>query len=157
MDPKRTDSPVYARKWTSESGGTGGASSPAMSPVRHHHVRSASASGISSVKRNQNFAAKAAAQRLAQVMASQTADDDDDDDSDDPGFRYSAPPPIALSRNANRPSNRSRPPDTTSRITRSPSPAVLPDYYIFCTSYSSSHSAYLIQLRSSLRFIVFFV
>ncbi|XP_021911795.1 coiled-coil domain-containing protein SCD2-like [Carica papaya] len=124
MDPKRTDSPVYARKWTSESGGTGGASSPAMSPVRHHHVRSASASGISSVKRNQNFAAKAAAQRLAQVMASQTADDDDDDDSDDPGFRYSAPPPIALSRNANRPSNRSRPPDTTSRITRSPSPAL---------------------------------
>ncbi|KAL9256996.1 Coiled-coil domain-containing protein [Drosera capensis] len=52
---------------------------------RPHHARSNSASGaaISNVKRTQNFAAKAAAQRLAQVMASQGRTDDDDDDEDE--------------------------------------------------------------------------
>nr|XP_028952383.1 coiled-coil domain-containing protein SCD2-like [Malus domestica] len=96
MDRRRTDSPVYARQWTSESTTTvGGATSPAMSPVRGHHARSSSASGISNIKRTQNFAAKAAAQRLAQVMASQTADGDDDED-DDLGFRYSVPPPLCV-------------------------------------------------------------
>lgn len=129
MDPNRTESPVYARQWGSESGST---SSPAMSPARHHHARSSSSSGLSTIKRNQNVAAKAAAQRLAQVMASQTADDDEDDD-DDLGFRYSAPPPLALSRsrNVNGASNAgnasaasTKPAVTSSRINRSPSPAL---------------------------------
>ncbi|KAB2625011.1 hypothetical protein D8674_016671 [Pyrus ussuriensis x Pyrus communis] len=123
MDRRRTDSPVYARQWTSESATTvGGATSPAMSPVRGHHARSSSASGISNIKRTQNFAAKAAAQRLAQVMASQTADGDDDED-DDLGFRYSAPPPLSLSRNANSSGAKPAAPSLKS-TTRSPSPAL---------------------------------
>ncbi|GMP34263.1 hypothetical protein CsSME_00007207 [Camellia sinensis var. sinensis] len=65
MDRRRAASPVYT-----------GSSSPGT--------------GLSTIKRNQNFAAKAAVQRLAQVMASQTADDDDDDEDDD-GFRIGAP------------------------------------------------------------------
>ncbi|CAL5373115.1 unnamed protein product [Camellia sinensis] len=65
MDRRRAASPVYT-----------GSSSPGT--------------GLSTIKRNQNFAAKAAAQRLAQVMASQTAADDDDDEDDD-GFRIGAP------------------------------------------------------------------
>ncbi|XP_048430663.1 coiled-coil domain-containing protein SCD2-like [Pyrus x bretschneideri] len=93
-----------------------------MSPVRGHHARSSSASGISNIKRTQNFAAKAAAQRLAQVMASQTADGDDDDD-DHLGFRYSAPPPLSLSRNANSPGAKPAAPSLKS-TTRSPSPAL---------------------------------
>ncbi|XLR01063.1 hypothetical protein S83_067261, partial [Arachis hypogaea] len=67
---------------------------------------------ISTVERNQNVAAKTAAQRLAQVMASQTADDDD------LGFRYAAPPPLSLSRNAIKSTS-----NITSRTRRSPSPA----------------------------------
>ncbi|XP_039006576.1 coiled-coil domain-containing protein SCD2-like [Hibiscus syriacus] len=107
MDRKRTESPVYTRRWTSHSGtgSTGGSvESPTLSPAHHppHHARSSSATGISSIKRTQNFAAKAAAQRLAQVMASQTTDDDDEeDDGDDLGFKYSAPPPLAMSRKVN--------------------------------------------------------
>lgn len=128
MDRKRTESPIYTRQWSSESGGT---ASPTMSPARHHHARSSSVSGISNIKRTQNFAAKAAAQRLAQVMASQTADDDDeddDDDNDDLGFRYSAPPPpppLSLSRNAVINAS-TKPMVSSTRITRSPSPAVIP-------------------------------
>lgn len=121
MDRNRTD---YARQWSSDSST---ASSPAaMSPARQHHSRSSSVSGISSIKKNQNFAAKAAAQRLAQVMASQTADDDDEED-DDLGFRYSAPPPLSLSRNLNSTAtSHSKPaPVPPSRVTsRSPSPAL---------------------------------
>ncbi|XP_022991989.1 coiled-coil domain-containing protein SCD2-like isoform X2 [Cucurbita maxima] len=116
MDVKRTESPIYARQWSSESGSTGGPASPAMSPARGHHARSSSVSGISNFKRTQNFAAKAAAQRLAQVMASQTAVDDEDD-QDDLGFRYSAPPPISLSRNVN---NGGRLAVPTAKTTRSP-------------------------------------
>ncbi|KAF2307404.1 hypothetical protein GH714_026917 [Hevea brasiliensis] len=103
MDRNRTDSPIYSRQWSSDpsaSAGTGPSSPVVMSPGRHHHSRSSSVTGLSTVKRNQNFAAKAAAQRLAQVMASQTTDDDEDD-GDDLGFRYSAPPPLSLSRNLN--------------------------------------------------------
>ncbi|XP_008459909.1 coiled-coil domain-containing protein SCD2 [Cucumis melo] len=121
MDVKRTQSPIYGRQWSSESGSTGGPASPAMSPARGHHSRSSSVSGISNIKRTQNFAAKAAAQRLAQVMASQTADDDDDDDQDDLGFRYSAPPPISLYRNVN---NGSRLAVPSAKTTRSPSPGL---------------------------------
>ncbi|KAI9125470.1 hypothetical protein K1719_002888 [Acacia pycnantha] len=109
MDRQRTQSPVSLRHWSSESGIT--------SPARNgHHARSSSASGISNIKRTQNVAAKAAAQRLAQVMASQTPDDDEEDDYD-LGFRYTAPPPLSLSRT----SKSSVPPATTNR---SPSPAL---------------------------------
>ncbi|KAJ0896162.1 putative Coiled-coil domain-containing protein SCD2 [Helianthus annuus] len=98
MDKTRTASPVYPRKWSSESGATtttAVSSSPAMSPGRYHHNRSSSNSGMSNIKRNQNVAAKAAAQRLAQVMASQATDidADDDDEDDDLDFRF-APPSI---------------------------------------------------------------
>ena len=136
MDRQRTESPLYTRQWTSDSGASPTA---AMLPnARHgHHARSSSASGFSTIKRNQNVAAKAAAQRLAQVMASQTADDDDDE-GDDLGFRYSAPPPLSLSRNANSNSNNvvttSKASVTTasSRINRSPSPAVTSfSYFLF--------------------------
>lgn len=132
MDRNRTDSPVYARQWSSESGST---SSPVMSPARHHHARSSSVSGMSTIKRNQNFAAKAAAQRLAQVMASQTADDDvDDENDDDLDFRYSAHPPLSLTltKNVSSGSNAAiastginKPAVTSARTTRSPSPAVI--------------------------------
>ncbi|MED6144919.1 hypothetical protein PIB30_020041, partial [Stylosanthes scabra] len=118
MERQGSESPVSIRQWSSEStslssrnGGPG-------------HSRSSSltltgTNGISTVKRTQNVAAKAAAQRLAQVMASQTAaDDDDDDDDDDLGFRYTAPPPLSLSRNAVKSAS-----NITSRTRRSPSPA----------------------------------
>nr|GEU63214.1 coiled-coil domain-containing protein SCD2 [Tanacetum cinerariifolium] len=79
------------RKWSSES---------SSSPSRyHHHSRTSSGStttGISNIKRNQNVAAKAAAQRLAQVMASQTSNtnggyDDDEDEDDDLDFGFAQP------------------------------------------------------------------
>ncbi|CAI0381410.1 unnamed protein product [Linum tenue] len=119
MNRSRTQSPVYARQWGSDSGA---GVSPVMSPSRiPHHARSSSASsGLSTIKRNQNFAAKAAAQRLAQVMASQTADDDDDD-PDDLDFRYSAPPPLSISRTSAASNATAHP---APRIARSPSPAI---------------------------------
>ncbi|XP_068665493.1 coiled-coil domain-containing protein SCD2-like [Aristolochia californica] len=115
MDRLRAGSPVYSRQRSGDSNSTG--SSPAMSPA-HHHARSSSASGFSTIKRTQNVAAKAAAQRLAQVMASQTAGDDDDEDDDlAPSFRY--PPPFSNNSVGN-----SVPAISTSRPTRSPSPAL---------------------------------
>ncbi|CAH2072864.1 unnamed protein product [Thlaspi arvense] len=96
MERARTESPSYFRQWSGESGTTNATVAPS-SPARHHHARSSSVTGMSNVKRAQNVAAKAAAQRLAKVMASQTTDDDDEDDDDvggdDLGFRYGAPPP----------------------------------------------------------------
>lgn len=89
MDRKRTESPVYTRQWSGGSSSTG-SSSPARSPA-HPQSRLGQPSGYSTIKRTQNVAAKAAAQRLAQVMASQTTDGDDDDDDDDLGFRFAAP------------------------------------------------------------------
>lgn len=114
MDRQRTQSPVSIRHWSSESA--------ISSPARNGHARSSSVSGISNIKRTQNVAAKAAAQRLAQVMASQTPDDDEDDDYD-LGFRYTAPPPLSLSRT----SKTSVPSPAT---TRSPSPAVIFNLHI---------------------------
>ncbi|KAF7817868.1 coiled-coil domain-containing protein SCD2-like [Senna tora] len=52
--------------------------SPSMSPM-NRHVRSGSA-GAFNVRRGPNNAAKAAAQRLAQVMAHQSADEEENDD-----------------------------------------------------------------------------
>ncbi|XP_074344223.1 coiled-coil domain-containing protein SCD2-like isoform X2 [Apium graveolens] len=87
MDRRRNASPVYSRQWSGGSSSTG-SSSPARSPA-HPQSRLPPVAGMSTVKRTQNFAAKAAAQRLAQVMASQTVDDDEEDD--DLGFRSGAP------------------------------------------------------------------
>lgn len=108
MEARRTDSPVYTRHWSSESGVLN-APAAAPSAPRPHHGRSSSVSGMSSIKRTQNVAAKAAAQRLAQVMASQAAagnDEDEDEENDDLGFRF-APPPLPLSRTASGPPNTS--------------------------------------------------
>lgn len=52
-------------------------SSPMASPL-NRHARMGSATGLANAKKAQN--AKAAAQRLAHVMAHQSADDDEDDD-----------------------------------------------------------------------------
>ena len=135
MERKRTDSPLYIRQWSSESGAGSNTSSPGMSPSRATHSRSSSATSFSSVKRTQNFAAKAAAQRLAQVMASQTTDDDYEEDDADLGFRYSAPPPLSLSltRNlTNTTAANNKPTVPPVRTNRSPSPAVISAsrYYI---------------------------
>nr|GLL43976.1 coiled-coil domain-containing protein SCD2 [Ipomoea trifida] len=107
MEARRTESPVYARHWSSESGVLNPPAAASSAP-RPHHGRSSSVSGMSSIKRTQNVAAKAAAQRLAQVMASQAAagNDDEDEDNDDLGFRF-APPPLPLSRTASGPPNTS--------------------------------------------------
>ncbi|KAB5564784.1 hypothetical protein DKX38_004838 [Salix brachista] len=126
--------------------------------ARHgHHARSASASGFSTIKRNQNVAAKAAAQRLAQVMASQTADDDDDDDNegDDLGFRYSAPPPLSLSRNANSNSNnvittsKASVITASSRINRSTSPALARNFEETVVGLSTSAGRPAMSLRTA--------
>ena len=66
------------------------------------------------------MAAKAAAQRLAQVMASQTVDDEDEED--DLGFRFLGPTP-PFSSNVN--SNSNVPPASLAKPNRSPSPAVI--------------------------------
>ncbi|XP_076952334.1 coiled-coil domain-containing protein SCD2-like [Bidens hawaiensis] len=105
MDTNRTSSPLYTRKWTTEPTAT---TTTTTSPARYHHNRSSSNSGISNIKRNQNVAAKAAAQRLAQVMASKPTDidNDDDDEDEDLEFRFAPPasnrrPPVNASRTAN--------------------------------------------------------
>ncbi|XP_075659569.1 coiled-coil domain-containing protein SCD2-like [Castanea sativa] len=64
--------PVYVRQ-KSTVGTPGGPSSPMMSPLRRH-ARSGS-TGVANLKKQ-----KAAAQRLAQVMAHQQADEDDEED-----------------------------------------------------------------------------
>lgn len=142
MDQGRTSSPVYPRKWSSESSATpittAVSSSPVMSPGRYHHSRSSSTTGISNIKRNQNVAAKAAAQRLAQVMASQATDidGDDDDDDDDLDFRFAPPsinrrPPVNANKvtTAKAAATATRPsiPSATSnnKITGSPSPSLV--------------------------------
>lgn len=117
MDRRRNGSPVYSRQWSGGSSSTG-SSSPARSPA-HPLSR---AGGLSTIKRTQNVAAKAAAVRLAKVMASQTADDDEDED--DLGFRYSAPPPPLPSAYSNSVNNRTTGPAISSRANRSPSPAL---------------------------------
>ncbi|XP_061364562.1 coiled-coil domain-containing protein SCD2-like isoform X2 [Gastrolobium bilobum] len=124
MDRRRTDSPVYTRQWSGDSSSIGSLS-PAMSPV-HPQSRL----GTSSTIKQRNFAAKAAAQRLAQVMASQTVDNDDDEEEDDDlEFGFSAPRPPALSSYSNNANSNKNgvsvvPPISTSRPNRSPSPAL---------------------------------
>ncbi|XP_016557304.1 coiled-coil domain-containing protein SCD2 isoform X2 [Capsicum annuum] len=103
MDRRRTGSPVYARQWSGGSSSTG-SSSPAGSPAHPRARLPPTVTGMSTIKRTQNVAAKAAAQRLAQVMASSHTPDEDDDD-DDLGFK---PPTAAFSTNDNRSNSNSR-------------------------------------------------
>ncbi|XVF08620.1 hypothetical protein REPUB_Repub07fG0018500 [Reevesia pubescens] len=117
MDRRRTGSPVYGRQWS------GGSSSSGSSSPAHPHSRlqPGAAGGMSTIKRTQNFAAKAAAQRLAKVMASQTPDDDDEDD--DLGFRFAGPPvPTSFSNNGL--NHSTLPAISVTRPNRSPSPAL---------------------------------
>ncbi|KAK9049517.1 hypothetical protein SSX86_031516 [Deinandra increscens subsp. villosa] len=120
MDRKRTESPVYTRQWSGGSSSTG-SSSPARSPA-HPQSRLGQPSGYSTIKRTQNVAAKAAAQRLAQVMASQTTDDDEDDD--DLGFRFAAPTSFANNSANNNGSGNALSGVSFGRPNRSPSPAL---------------------------------
>lgn len=90
------------RKWSSESGTGNVMSSQSQSRNGHSRSSSLTLTGISSVKRTQNVAAKAAAQRLAQVMASQSAGEEEEEEEDDLGFRYTAPAPLSFSRNSHR-------------------------------------------------------
>ncbi|KAB5556315.1 hypothetical protein DKX38_007224 [Salix brachista] len=78
--------PVYLRQ-SSIEGTPRTPSSPSMSPLRTHHVRSGSAGVGNNMKKAQT---KAAAQRLAQVMSHQTTDDDDEDEDDDLSYDYQA-------------------------------------------------------------------
>ncbi|CAL1405672.1 unnamed protein product [Linum trigynum] len=122
MDRRRAGSPVYGRQWSGGSSSTG-SSSPVMSPA---HPSSRLGAGMSTIKRTQNVAAKAAAQRLAQVMASQTADDEEDED--DLGFRFSnqaAAPPSSFGNSFNQNGKSSATPAISfTRGNRSPSPAL---------------------------------
>ncbi|XP_044502184.1 coiled-coil domain-containing protein SCD2-like isoform X2 [Mangifera indica] len=118
MDRRRADSPVYGRQWSGGSSSSG-SSSPA-------HPQSRLQPAITSIKRNQNVAAKAAAQRLAQVMATQTAagtgdDDDDDDEEDDLSFRFHA---STKDKNRTSSNHSSLPALSFTRANRSPSPAL---------------------------------
>ncbi|XP_012439051.1 coiled-coil domain-containing protein SCD2 isoform X1 [Gossypium raimondii] len=116
MDRRRTESPVYGRQWSGSS--SSGSSSPAHPLSR---LQPGAAGGLSTIKRTQNVAAKAAAQRLAQVMASQTPDDDEEDD--DLGFRFGCPPiPPTFSNNGL--SRSTSPAISLTRPNRSPSPAL---------------------------------
>ncbi|XP_050940734.1 coiled-coil domain-containing protein SCD2 isoform X3 [Cucumis melo] len=75
--------PVYTRE-KSNAGTPLGPASPLVPPFPHHN-RSGS-TGLANSRRGQNNATKAAAQRLAKVMASSA---DDEDDEDDLSFDYS--------------------------------------------------------------------
>ncbi|MED6170728.1 scaffold protein Scd2 [Stylosanthes scabra] len=126
MDRRRTDSPVYSRQWSVDSSSTA-SSSPVMSPA-HPNSRL----GPSATMKQRNVAAKAAAQRLAQVMASRAAvDDDDDEEDDDLVFRAPTHPSLSY-HSSNGTSSRNGfssmaiPPISPSRPNnnRSPSPAL---------------------------------
>ncbi|ERN16866.1 coiled-coil domain-containing protein SCD2 [Amborella trichopoda] len=86
MDRTRARSPIYIRQ--SSTSNSTDSSSPAMSPA-YRHVRSGS-TGLPNFKRSQNYAAKAAAQRLRQVMDYQPAESDGEDDDLSFDFNLSA-------------------------------------------------------------------
>ncbi|XP_019243983.1 PREDICTED: coiled-coil domain-containing protein SCD2-like isoform X2 [Nicotiana attenuata] len=124
MDRRRTGSPVYARQWSGGSSSTG-SSSPAGSPAHPRARLPPTVTGMSTIKRTQNVAAKAAAQRLAQVMASSQPPPDDDEDDDDLGFRR---PTAAFSTNDRRSNSNSKSSGLSAislaKPNRSPSPAL---------------------------------
>ncbi|KAJ8553509.1 hypothetical protein K7X08_024187 [Anisodus acutangulus] len=123
MDRLRTRSPVYARQWSGGSSSTG-SSSPVGSPAHPRARLPPTVTGMSTIKRTQNVAAKVAAQRLAQVMASSHRPDDDEDD-DDLGFR---PPTAAFSTNDHRSNSNSKSTGLSAislaKPNRSPSPSL---------------------------------
>ncbi|KAK6147958.1 hypothetical protein DH2020_018870 [Rehmannia glutinosa] len=127
MNRKRTESPVYARQWSGGSSSTG-SSSPVGSPAHPRSRLPPAATGMSTIKRTQNVAAKAAAQRLALVMASKTPNDDEDDEDDDLGFRFGPPPSMSSNSNINRSDSSNSSGGLSgialSRPNRSPSPAL---------------------------------
>ncbi|KZV21764.1 hypothetical protein F511_02922 [Dorcoceras hygrometricum] len=125
MNRNRTESPVYSRQWSGGSSSTG-SSSPAGSPAHPRSKPPQAATGMSTIKRTQNVAAKAAARRLAQVMtASKTTEDEDDDDLD---FRFGLPPPLSsnnsISRTDSNSSSNSLSGIAGSRLNRSQSPSL---------------------------------
>lgn len=115
---------MYARQWSGGSSSTG-SSSPAGSPAHPRARLPPTVTGMSTIKRTQNVAAKAAAQRLAQVMASSHRPDEDEDDDDDLGFR---PPTAAFSTNDNRSNSNSKNSGLSAislaKPNRSPSPSL---------------------------------
>ncbi|CAI9753587.1 unnamed protein product [Fraxinus pennsylvanica] len=124
MNRKRTESPVYARQWSGGSSSTG-SSSPVGSPAHPRSRLPPAGTGMSTIKRTQNVAAKAAAQRLAKVMASKTPNDDDDEEDDDLGFRFGPPPPSSISsRSDSNNSSSGLSAISLSKMNRSPSPAL---------------------------------
>ncbi|XP_072964598.1 coiled-coil domain-containing protein SCD2 isoform X1 [Typha angustifolia] len=129
MDRLRAGSPVYGRQRSGGSSSTGSSSPGGMSPA--HHRSPSAAAGLTGVKRTQNVAARAAAARLAQVMASQSAaaGDDDDDEYEDSipavvgsaaAGRYGAPRPLPAANSNGSGAGAS----LLGRSTRSPSPAL---------------------------------
>lgn len=107
---------MYSRQWSGTSSSTG-SSSPTMSPL-HPNSR------FSTVRRTQNVAAKAAAQRLAQVMAAQAADGDEDDDDDDLGFQVGATPLQSNRNSILRPGSNRSPSPALGRNFMEPAPSV---------------------------------
>ncbi|KAM0856796.1 hypothetical protein ACQ4PT_048862 [Festuca glaucescens] len=133
MDRLRAGSPVYGRQ---RSGSSTGSTSPGgVSPSHHRSSSTSSAAsipgagagvgGISNVRRTQNVAARAAAARLAQVMASQSAAaaNGDDEDEDDYANDHPPPPPIRFGSGA-RAAHGSNGVSLLGRTARSPSPAL---------------------------------
>ncbi|KAK2391359.1 coiled-coil protein [Trifolium repens] len=98
-----------------------------MSPAHPQSRLGPTSTGLSTIKRTQNVAAKAAAQRLARAMASRTVDDDEDED-DDLDFHFSKPTPTAFSSISRTKSSGADaptvPPISLARPNRSPSPAL---------------------------------
>lgn len=76
MDRRR----MYDRQQSSSGTPTSPSSPVMMSPLNRHARAGSTGSAMTNVRRAQNNATKAAAQRLAQVMSHQMDDDDDDDD-----------------------------------------------------------------------------
>lgn len=87
MDRNRYGSPLMSRQKSNSSSGSESPGHPTA-----HHVRSGS-TGVNAVRKNQNYTARAAAQRLAQAMASQSNEDEDEDDPPFSFPRTSARPP----------------------------------------------------------------
>ncbi|EFH48327.1 hypothetical protein ARALYDRAFT_489231 [Arabidopsis lyrata subsp. lyrata] len=107
MDYRRAGSPVYGRQWSRSSNVTE-SRSPSKSPAHRNQI--GSVGGLSTVKRTQNVATKAAAQRLAKVMALQNKDnEEDDDDDDDHEFKFAPPSSGAINGSFSR-RNRSQSP-----------------------------------------------